>query len=515
MPLIGVDRIFAQQGSDAVFRHGVASGDPLRDRVVLWTRVTPGAPETTVDVELDGRARRADVAGDRARRGADVRGARLHRQGGRRRRSSPGSTYYYRFAARGARSPVGRTRTLPARPTSRLRLALVSCSNLPFGFFNVYNRVAARPDLDAVLHLGDYIYEYRNNDYGHRPEGDGRPFGRVPFPDREIVSLDDYRARYAQYREDVDLQAAHRQHPFIVVWDDHETANNSWQRRRGESQSGRRRRGRRAARRPRRAWREWMPVREAPGAEFRMYRQFAFGDLADLMMLDTRIEGRDQQVAARGRRGHRARVAAAARHGAGRVAVGQPARFHRRRQAVADPRPAGDVRAADAALAPPPATATPGTAIAAPAAACSRPSPAPASSIWWCSPATCTARGPTISRAIRSTAPPTIRRTGKGAMGTEIIAPAVTSPGGPPPDRVAGLLDTRPHLKYVVGQQRGYVVLDVTRDRLQADWWYVPTITERSEAETFGKGMTSSAAAPHLVEASGPASARPGADFAP
>ena len=80
---------------------------------------------------------------------------------------------------------------------------------------------------------------------------------------------------------------------------------------------------------------------------------------------------------------------------------------------------------------------------------------------------------------------------------------------------MAGLLDTRPHLKYVAGQQRGYTVLDVTRDRLQADWWFVPSITERSDAETFGKGLVSEAAAPHLVEASGPAAGRAAPDFAP
>ena len=121
----------------------------------------------------------------------------------------------------------------------------------------------------------------------------------MPFPDREIVTLDDYRARYAQYREDPDLQAAHRQHPFIVVWDDHEIANNAWSGGARESQRRRRRRGRRGKAAALRAWREWMPVREAPGADFRMYRQFAFGDLADLLMLDTRLEGRDQQVRAR------------------------------------------------------------------------------------------------------------------------------------------------------------------------------------------------------------------------
>ena len=295
-PLLGVGRIFARQGSEAVFRHGVASGDPLRDRVVLWTRVTPGTPGETVDVEWmmarDARMSRAIARGS-IRTSADRDyTVKIDPVG-----LDPGSTYYYRFSARGARSPIGRTRTLPARPTRHVRLALASCSNLPFGFFNAYARIAARPDLDAVLHLGDYIYEYANDRYGNRAEGDGTALGRVPLPDREIVTLDDYRQRYGQYREDPDLQAAHRQHPFIAVWDDHETANNSW---RGGAQNHNPEDGDWSARRVAavRAWLEWMPVRESPGGDFRLYRQFAFGDLADLMMLDTRLEARELQVAA-------------------------------------------------------------------------------------------------------------------------------------------------------------------------------------------------------------------------
>jgi alkaline phosphatase D len=291
-PLLGIGLVYARQGSEAVFRHGVASGDPLRDRVVLWTRVTPGAPGTMVDVEWmiarDARMSRAIARGSMRTSAERDYTVKIDAVG-----LEPGSTYYYRFAARGARSPVGRTRTLPTRPTSRVRLALASCSNLPFGYFNAYARTAARNDLDAVLHLGDYIYEYANGTFG-----DGTALGRIPMPDREIVALDDYRTRYAQYREDPDLQAAHRQHPFIVIWDDHETANNSW---RGGAQNHQPDEGEWSVRRAAavQAWREWMPVRELPGLEYRLYRHFAFGDLADLMMLDTRLEGRDEQVASR------------------------------------------------------------------------------------------------------------------------------------------------------------------------------------------------------------------------
>jgi alkaline phosphatase D len=132
----------------------------------------------------------------------------------------PNTTYFYQFCAKGASSPIGRTKTLPVADVSSLRFALASCSNYPYGYFHAYRHIAARRDLDLVFHVGDYIYEYPNAGYG-----DGAPLGRLPQPEHEIVTLSDYRLRHATYKSDPDLQAAHRQHPFITVWDDHESAN--------------------------------------------------------------------------------------------------------------------------------------------------------------------------------------------------------------------------------------------------------------------------------------------------
>lgn len=207
------------------FLHGVASGDPLADRVVLWTRVTGDAdapaeiPVSWVIAEDPALKRIVGAGVTLTSQDVDFT-VKIDAEG-----LKAEKTYYFRFRSLGHSSPIGRTKTLPKkdRALERLRLAFASCSNYPYGFFNAYGAIAQRPDLDAVLHLGDYLYEYANGEYG-----DGSAIGRVPNPDREIVSLADYRARHAQYKTDPDLQEAHRQHPFIVVWDDHETTNNSW-----------------------------------------------------------------------------------------------------------------------------------------------------------------------------------------------------------------------------------------------------------------------------------------------
>src|SRR6185295_8849732 len=205
----------------------------------------------------------------------------------------PGLTYYYQFEARGVKSLVGRTRTLPVGNVDRLRLAYASCSNYPWGYFNAYARIAERDDLDCVLHLGDYIYEYKLGEYAD-PQLKGE---RDVVPTNETVSLTDYRLRYALYRTDPDLQEVHRQHPFIAVWDDHETANNSW---RGGAENhnpdqgeGEWRDRRRAAVQ---AYNEYMPIRSVSLSDDKIYQTLPFGDLADILMLDTRLHGRDKQV---------------------------------------------------------------------------------------------------------------------------------------------------------------------------------------------------------------------------
>ena len=274
------------------FAHGIASGDPTRDSVILWTRVNTADARDTVrakwtvasdpgmkDIRRFGRVEtnhRRDFTVK-----IDARGLR------------PAATYYYQFEAGGVKSPVGRTRTLPDKSVDRLRLAFASCANYPHGYFNAYARIAARDDLDFVLHLGDYIYEYKLGDYADAAlEGQ-----RDVVPTQEIVTLADYRLRYALYRTDPDLQEVHRQHPFITVWDDHETANNSWrdgaENHNPDEGEGKWRVRRRGAVQ---AYNEYMPIRSDSPSDDRIYRTFRFGDLADILMLDTRLHGRDQQI---------------------------------------------------------------------------------------------------------------------------------------------------------------------------------------------------------------------------
>jgi alkaline phosphatase D len=275
-----------------VFRHGVASGDPLQDRVILWSHLTVPGGSQTIEVEwavaTDPAFRQIIRRGHAAAEPARDYCVKVDADG-----LEPGRRYWYRFLALGEVSPVGRTRTLPLGEVASLAFGVASCSNFPAGFFNAYRDMASQDDLDAVIHLGDYIYEYGVEGYAsHR----AAELGRISVPGHEIVSLDDYRTRHAQYKTDPDLQALHAAHPMIALWDDHEVTNDAW---RGGAENHDPSEGD-WARRRRNAWRayeEWMPVR-APGLgdDGRLYRSFEFGSLATLAMVDTRFDDRDQQI---------------------------------------------------------------------------------------------------------------------------------------------------------------------------------------------------------------------------
>lgn len=277
---------------DVAFNHGVASGDPRHDRVIIWTRVTPASDGVVPVRWIVARNRdltdvvktgviEASAARDYTVK-ADVTGLR------------PGAPYFYGFRTANTQSPVGKTRTLPRGRVNRLKVAAVSCASYSHGFFNAYAALAARDDVDIVVHLGDYIYEYGLSGYG----GDTAiTLGRIPAPEVECVRLEDYRLRHAQYKTEAELQAAHAAAPWIVVWDDHEIANNTWA---GGAENHQANEGEWANRKRAalQAYYEWMPIREPEqGRAFEaINRAYQFGDLATLVMLETRLLARQEPL---------------------------------------------------------------------------------------------------------------------------------------------------------------------------------------------------------------------------
>lgn len=290
------------------FAHGVASGDPSADGAVIWTRAT-AAGDFAGDVPLRwfvaaGEASRPALQGEVSARGAADHTAKVVVEG-----LEPGREYHYWFLAGETRSPVGRFRTLPEGAIDRLVLAVASCQLFPGGFYNAYADMAALPDLDAVVFLGDYIYEYGDQGYGAEI---GRQLDRLPDPPHEIVTLADYRRRHAQVKTDPDIQAAHARAAFICVWDDHEITNDGWiggaENHQGDTEGDWQARKAAALQ----AYFEWMPIRDPrPGSgPEAIYRSFEFGDLATLAMVETRLIARDRQVAPRDELPEDERVAA-------------------------------------------------------------------------------------------------------------------------------------------------------------------------------------------------------------
>lgn len=273
----------------AIFQHGVASGDPLQDRVILWTRVTPADLPASAAIavvwEVKDSSGSVIVSGETATDGNRDYTVKVDAKG-----LDPNTVYTYRFYVGDMGSAIGTTKTLPVGDVSAITLAACSCSNYPYGFFNVYREMAKNQDIDLVVHLGDYIYEYALNTYSSK---EIEAAGRTVLPEREIVSLKDYRQRYARYRTDPDLQAVHAAHPFLMIWDDHEFSNDAWQNGAENHQSDKE--GAWAERRDAalKAYEEWTPTRANMAAP---WRSFDFGNLARLMLLDTRLWGRDKQL---------------------------------------------------------------------------------------------------------------------------------------------------------------------------------------------------------------------------
>lgn len=484
---------------DAVFQHGVASGDPLGDRVILWTRIS-GQTAPTVPV-------RWLIASDPALRNVVNQGVvsalaerdytvKLDAVG-----LQPGRSYYYRFESGGQDSPVGRTRTLPEGAISQLQFAVVSCSNLPFGFFNAYARIAEREELNAVLHLGDYFYEYAPGQYG-----DGAELGRAHVPPRETVSLSDYRIRHAQYKADPDLQAAHQQHPWICVWDDHESTNNSW-RDGAENHDPEQGEGDWSVRKAAavRAYHEWMPIRDqfAAAGPF-IYRSFRFGNLADLIMLDTRLHGRSRQLDER--------TDAAGLADAGRTILGADQHAWLAEQLRGSVRQDIQWRIFGQQLMFGQLIGDDGLLLnldqwdGYPFSRNQILDQLEAEQIdnvvivtgdihtaW----ALDIARDPMSERYDP--------QSGRGSLAVELVTTSVTSPGpkGEPEElieRERTIVESRPHMKYVNLREHGYLLLDIDDKRARGEFWFVDRLLERGGGERLAAAYQTESGANHLVK---------------
>jgi len=479
---------------DVDFLHGVASGDPLRDRVILWTRVTPrGAAACAVSVawEISPSLDFAETVDRGVFVTSEDRDYTVKVDVGG---LLPGATYYYRFSVGNARSPVGRTRTAPDDTLDLLRLAVVSCASLAHGYFHIYRDLAERLDLAAVIHLGDYIYEYASGHYG-----DVRPYD----PPTETVTLADYRRRHAQYKRDADVRAVHQQHPFIAVWDDHEFSNNAWVG--GAPGHMPRTEGPWSARRAAamRAYFEWMPIREQPDG--RIWRRFSFGNLVDLVMLDTRMWARPEQESGRtpevydphrallGEQQERWLYNALATSTARWKVIGNQVRmapmFLKFNTDSWDGYPAarerflgalGQARADNVAV----LTGDIHTSWA-------------------------------MDLALDPFDPDAYDpRTGAGSLAVEFIVPGVTSPGHPREveSMVPDFLRANPHMRYANATQRGYILLDCTDERLQAEWFHLPygSVEQRErQRATFSAAWMMRSMRNHLTPGGNPSSPSP------
>ena len=443
-----------EPGPEGLFSHGVASGDPLLDAVILWTRLSPdedGVVEAFFEVALDpefGMRVAADYIDSVPDRDQTIK---LDVEG-----LSPGTTYYYRFFSLGRESAIGRTRTAPQGAVDRLRVAVCSCASLAHGYFHSYRRVAERADLDVVVHLGDYIYEYGTGEYGDLREYE---------PATEIVSLGDYRTRYAQYRRESDLQEMHRQHPMVAVWDDHESADNSYKDGAGNHQpmTEGEWEDRKAA--AYQSYAEWMPFRE--GAQGVIYRSLPYGDLMHLIMLDTRIVGRDEQPddltdpellddpdrQLLGMEQEAWMIDQVSNSTAQWKLIGQ------------------QVVMSEVILGEGPVNADQWDGYR---AARSR----------FYDLAESTDNVVVLTGDIHSSwafdlavdpAGTYDPDDGSGSVGVEFVVPAVSSPGFPL-NAAPALLATNPHLRWIDIRERGYVILDVDTERVQASWWFVEDV---------------------------------------
>lgn len=459
----------------APFYHGVASGDPMADKVIIWTRVTPDtissdpvlvswqmATDTGMTNVIQGGSIITDNNMDYTVK-IDVTGLNAN------------TWYYYEFESNGKKSPRGRTRTAPQSGADSLRFAIVSCANLEAGFFNAYKVLLNRADFDAVICLGDYIYEYESG--GYSPNATAN---RQWLPSNEILSLSDYRARYSTYHLDDDLRRLHQQFPFITIWDDHESANDAWMN--GAENHTSASEGPFAVRKAnaKQAYFEWLPIRQQAGAAdpYQIFRKLTYGNLVDFIMLDTRLHGRDLQAGTTG-----ATVTSNSRQLLGTDQFTWLG--NRLDSSVAQ----WKVITQQIMIAP---LKVFGQAVN--------------GDQWDGYPAE---RNRVFNHILNHNIKNVVAitgdihsswandlptssynsTTGGGSAGVEFVGPSVTSPGLSIPLGAAAIQASNSHIKYADLSQHGFMILDINKTRTQCDWYYISTIDQSSNSFTHAKSM--------------------------
>lgn len=465
------------------FYHGIASGDPLKDRVIIWTRVTPddisivtisGTWKIATDNQMSNVISTGSFTTDTSKDFTvkiDVTGLQAQ------------TYYYYQFHINGLGSPIGRTKTAPGDTTTNARFGVVSCANLEAGFFNVYKAMNVRNDIDAVLCLGDYIYEYETG--GYEPNTATQRFWQ---PATETITLADYRARYSVYHLDPDLRRNHQLYPWIPIWDDHESANDSWKDGAENHNTGE---GNWQTRKNdgKQAYFEWLPIRQTnPTDPYQIYREITYGKTIDLIMLDTRLDDREEQIGTTGTSVNsptRKMISDAQKTWMNDKLLNTTSKWKFLVQQVM--------------MAPVRVFGTPMN-----------------EDQWNGYPAerdnlsnfivnnninNFVVLTGDIHTSWANDLPKSnyVSSTGAGSWGVEFVTPSVTSPGGP-----VELIFGNSFVKYKEGSKKGFIILDVTSPKVQADWYYVNTINTSSSTHQVGASWYVLDTENHLRQATNP-----------
>ena len=460
------------------FYHGVASGDPLPDAVIIWTRITLNSTDPVdvnwrmatdtlfTNVVANGTYTTDSVSDWTVK--VDVTGLNAD------------TWYYYDFEYDGSRSLIGRTRTAPVGGVDHLRFGVVSCQSYENGYYHAYRDMVNRNDIDCILHLGDYIYEYATGGLSAGVSG------RTVEPETEIITLSDYRTRYSHYRLDPDLRDAHQQFPFICVWDDHETANNSWKNGAENHTEGaeglwvdRKANGIRSNM-------EWLPIREPdPNNLEKQFRDFSFGNLIDLNMLDTRIYGRDEQGV--GNANDRSLLGDEQRQWFYDNLTSSTAKWKLvGQQVMMAPLTAFGIVVNDDQW---------------------DGYPAERDSLYELLTTNNIDNMVVVTGDIHTSWANDLpgdnytASTGDGSVGVEFVVTSVSTTSSPINIGINIIQLANPHMKFIDLAQKGYMIVDFTQDKAQSDWYYVSDITQPDFTSSWGAGFYTNDGDNHLTEA--------------